>query len=339
MSRFQEFRSPEQRELRATYTEEAETLLMDIPTEEILDGFRTFLDRNNLQFGSDSAVLAPRDPASLAVFRTDANKLFTQYYPLFQDQDQTMEFVTEMMGNSWGADATGGSNALTYLPFNLLGYESFGGDYSWGREDILQSQGWASDKQFNTISDAQTESERANGLPGSFTITQLMPDGTTNVVMDDSGTVPRRFRPTISQNLLDANARRQELSNMEGRRELVNDSITQARQILYAATEARDAEGVAGAEETIRNLETAFLNIDASIDALDLQVYEGVDVTALREELADLQAPLDESSPTNNLLRGIGEGLGMNIWAELTNSKERRIEEIQNNLRALGATE
>jgi muramidase (phage lysozyme) len=348
MSRFQEFRSPEQRELRATYTEEAETLLMDIPTEEILDGFRTWFDRNNLQIGPDnragirsSAVLAPRDPASLAAFRTDANKLFTQYYPLFQDQDQTMEFVTEMMGNSWGADATGGSNVLSYLPVSspAAGYETLGDSYDWVREDVLQSQGWPSDKQFNMIADGQSEADIANGLPASYTITQLMPDGTTNVVMDDSGTLPRRFRPTISQNLLDQNARIQELSNMKGRRERVNDDITQARQILYAATEARDAGGVAGAEETIRNLEATLTNMDASIDVLDPQVYEGVDVTALREELADLQAPIDESSPTNNFLRGIGEGFGFNIWAELTNSKERRIEEIQNNLRALGATE
>jgi hypothetical protein len=275
----------------------------------------------------------------LAVFRTDANKLFTQYYPLFQDQDQTIEFVTEMMSNSWGADSTGGTNDLTYLPLNVAGYQTLGGTHDWAREDILQSQGWPSDKQFNTIADEQTERDIANGLPGSYTITEVMPNGTMQIVMDDSGTLPRRFRPTISQNLLDQNARRQELSNMEGRRERVNDGITQARQILYAATEARDAEGVAGAEETIRNLETTLTNMDASIDALDPQVYEGVDVTALREELADLQAPLDESSPTNNLLRGIGEGLGMNIWSELTNSKERRITEIQNNLRALGATE
>jgi hypothetical protein len=345
-SLFQTYRSPEQAELRERLTEEAETLLMDIPTEEILDGFRSFWDKNNLQIGADnragiisSEILAPRDPQSLAVFRTDANKLFTQYYPLFQDQDQTIEFVTEMMSNSWGADSTGGTNDLTYLPLNVAGYQTLGGTHDWAREDILQSQGWPSDKQFNTIADEQTERDIANGLPGSYTITEVMPNGTMQIVMDDSGTLPRRFRPTISQNLLDQNARRQELSNMEGRRERVNDGITQARQILYAATEARDAEGVAGAEETIRNLETTLTNMDASIDALDPQVYEGVDVTALREELADLQAPLDESSPTNNLLRGIGEGLGMNIWSELTNSKERRITEIQNNLRALGATE
>jgi muramidase (phage lysozyme) len=350
MSRFQEFRSPEQRELRATYTEEAETLLMDIPTEEILDEFRTWFDRNNMQVGPDnragirsSAVLAPRDPASLAAFRTDANKLFTQYYPLFQDQDQTMEFVTEMMGNSWGADATGGSNVLSYLPISspAAGYETLGDSYDWAREDVLQAMEWPSDKQFNMIADKQSEADIANGLPASYTITQLMPDGTTNVVMDDSGTLPRRFRPTISQNLLDANSRQQERANLEGRAERVKDDLTSARQILYAATEARDSRGVAAAEETIRNLETTLTSMDINLRRFDGQegIFDGVDATAMREELADLRAPIDESSPTNNFLRGIGEGFGFNIWAELTNSKERRIRELESNLRALGETE
>jgi hypothetical protein len=345
-SLFQTYRSPEQSELRERLTEEAETLLMDIPTEEILDGFRTFWDKNNLQIGADnragitsSEILAPRDPQSLAVFRTDANKLFKQWYPMFQDQDQTIEFVTEMMSNSWGADSTGGTNDLTYLPLNVAGYQTLSGTHDWAREDILQSQGWPSNKQFNTIADEQTERDIANGEPGSYTITEVMANGTMQIVMDDSGTLPRRFRPTISQNLLDQNARRQELSNMEGRRERVNDSITEERQILYAATEARDAEGVAAAEKAIGVLEETLTLMDASIDALDPQVYEGVDVTALREELAELQAPIDESSSTNNLLRGIGKGLGLNIFSELTNSKERRIEEIKRNLRALGETE
>jgi len=349
-SRFQEYRSPEQRELRALLEEDAEAILAEIGIEQRVDGFRTWFDRMDMQVGTGNllgmqsrGVEAPTNPQVIAKLVSDGNALFKQYYPLFQDEDRTFEFVNEILGNKWAPDRVGGSNELSYLGITspMAGYQSLDGTHDWAREDILQSMGWASDQRFHLLADATSEADIRRGEPASYTMTRLLPDGTINAVMNDSGTAPMRIRPTISQEILDITARRQELSNIREGLERSEERLSFLRfeQSTMVEKHGLDSLEVVAASDAVSEEMARLATLKDSRDAVSAVIPESINITALQEELAALKAPVDTSSTTGNLLRGIRRGAGIPFVSDTSGRDSRRIEEIERSLRALGALE
>jgi len=323
-SRFQEFRSPEQREQRKIFADEAEEALAEMSDDDFLDPFKTFADRMNLRF-ERGELLMPASPQALAKFRTDSNALFMQYYPLLRDEDATAKLVGEIMSNNWAPDRLGGTFQLSLLPPSSpgAGYEALDGSHDWVREDVLQSMGWADDTVFSFNTDAQSLGDRKRGEPASYTLTRQLPDGTTDVVMNTAGTDAMRIRPTISASILENNSRRTQLINMEegldrARNELANLESMQRRMVNengLDSFEALDA-GVPVQDQMVK-----IMQLEASRDTLAEQTSQTISVVALQEELA-AHREFQKSYPLLEL-----------------RSTAREIKELTRQLTALGASE
>ena len=108
ISRFNEWKSPENRAIRERYEEDAIKLLQEITNDDMLQYFMSVPEQWDM-FGQPTL---PAAPAALSLFRSDADQLFQQYYPLFQDKKATMEFVAEQMSYNWGRETVGGGEEL-----------------------------------------------------------------------------------------------------------------------------------------------------------------------------------------------------------------------------------
>ena len=293
---FDAFRSPEQRQLRETYTEEAKELLGEISNDEYLSEFRTFFDRIGLRVSADNRsgltpgeLVMPASPQAAAQFRVDADALFTQYYPLYQDKDKTVEAVGQMMGYSWGADASGGQLELMYLAPSspAAGYTPINGDFSWIREDVLQSMGWASDQNFSMMPSPMSDGEVARGEPVSYTLTNRLENGTMQVVMNDEGTAPKVIRPTVTPELQATLDTQQDLAVLRAQKEVAFDNYRVFESYIERA-ESRGIENdpqLEAARTGLADAKRRGVELTQSIEALEPREIGSTEATAMQERI------------------------------------------------------
>lgn len=200
MDMLKNFRDPAQAQVRETMRKEAQKQLTEITDEQIEDAFDPGI------FSTGPAL--PISPQARGVLRSDFNKLYETYYPMFGDSEQTTEFVAGQMRHNWGVDDSGGTARLMYLAptSGVSGYRPIEGSYDWIREDILTSQGWDDNVEFELFSDGQTEAEakgwKDSGQPASYLIIRRDDTGQFRMETDSAG-MPKRFVFTPSQYILD----------------------------------------------------------------------------------------------------------------------------------------
>ena len=206
------YRDPAQAAFRAQFKEEAKKQLGEISDADVVDMFDT------AWFSNPSAPMSPQARGTL---RTDFNKLYETYYPMFQDEEQTKEFVTQQMQHNWGVDSTTGRNNLMYLgPTSAVsGYAPFEGSYDWLREDLLSAMGWDDTVQFELLTDAQTEADIAARQPASYTVVKQGDDGLMRMELDDNG-APKRFQFSVSPELMQSQRARRRIIDLKAKRDL-----------------------------------------------------------------------------------------------------------------------
>ena len=228
LQRINNWRSPEQRQMREALAEEAADTLAEITPDDMLKDLQGGLGERLLTRISPDAALAqlPSNPGTLALLHNDYTTLYSEYYSLFQDEDQTREFVAEQMQLNWGVDTLGGRNQLMYLAPDSprSGYSPHNGSYDWMREDIVDSLGMEPGAQFELVSDGQSVADTAAGNPASYLVIEENDRGEFIPRLDEVGN-PLRVRPTPSASLQRNVEARQTAANLDGAISSNNDRI------------------------------------------------------------------------------------------------------------------
>lgn len=224
-----EWRSPEARKLRESFAKDVEEQLLTITPESITAAFDEGL--------FDWEPNAPATAAVRGMLKQDFDSLYTRYYPMFQDQQATTEFVVEQLKHSWKQDSTGGTERLMYLPpsASASGYPAVQGSYDWVRQDILKYMGWPEDKEFSLVTDPQSEADIAQGKPASYLLA-YEENGNWQLALDpEDNFAPQRFRPTVNQSTA-------EIARLAGRRDVL---VAQMQAMVMGGGTISSAEGKA----------------------------------------------------------------------------------------------
>lgn len=237
MERIQEFYSPEVMQLREVFKDQIKKNLEGVTPDTITQAFDT-----SMFPGGVPAMPVSRQAAALLM--SDTRALYTEAFPLFQDHDATMEYVTKQLGARWAPDTVGGTNRLSYLSpaSDRANYPVIGGSRDWVRSDILLSQGWPSDTQFEVIVPPQGEAEAAAGRPAPFMINRRDAEGNWAIEMDPKTGLPKLFRPSISPELKEGYEAKWRQENLDAQLQDVQQHIIGLQLQLEGADETKRVE-------------------------------------------------------------------------------------------------
>jgi hypothetical protein len=335
-----DWNNPEQREMRAALAEESQTEFDKWSTQDIVDEFSSFVG-NTLT--PNANLYQPIAPASLSHFNNDAQTLFNEYYPLFQDSKQTMEFVQEQMSYSWSQDDSSGVNRLMYLAPSsaAAGLPRLEGRTDWVDEDVRFAMDFDVDTNYALLADEQTAGAISRGEAANYGITRVMDNGTTQVIMDEETGLPKRLSPSISPEIEANQQRRGVLRGIDARIEDLDRELGLTKNRL-------EYVGNVYGLDSFEVLDQIEVSAQASIRLEQARgerreyasgVSDSYEIASMRNELAELKTPRTPGT-SGAIAAGVSEVANtLNSYGPDGTTRESRIAELERKLRVLGITE
>jgi hypothetical protein len=340
VSRMMDWNNPEQREMRAALAEESQAEFDKWSTQDIVDEFSSFVG-NTLT--PNANLYQPIAPASLSRFNNDAQTLFNEYYPLFQDSKQTMEFVQEQMSYSWSQDDSSGVNRLMYLAPSspAAGLPRLEGRTDWVDEDVRFAMDFDVDTNYALLADEQTAGAISRGEAANYGITRVMDNGTTQVIMDEETGLPKRLSPTISPEIEANQQRRAVLRGIDARIEDLDRELglTKNRLEYVGNVYGLDSFEVLDQIEVSAQASVRLEQARGERREYASGVSDSYEIASMRNELAELKEPRTPGT-SGAIAAGVAEVANtLNSYGPDGTTRESRIAELERKLRVLGITE